>query len=83
MLDSYTFEEIHRLEQILLDQRNTLRAAWREREPQRASVSALGGVRRRLAQALLLVADRLDPRAVVSVPHIPSPPSFNGTLHHA
>jgi hypothetical protein len=36
-----------------------------------------------LARVLLFLADRLDPRAVVSVPHLPAAPTLNGTLHHA
>jgi hypothetical protein len=83
MLDPYAFGETHRLEQILLDQQNLRRASWLERQPRRSTVNILSGTRRWLAQALLWVADRLDPRAVVSVPHLPSTPSLNGTLHHA
>ena len=84
MLDPYTFEEIHRLEQILLDQRNARQAIWLESLPRRAPGSLLGGTRRWLARALLMLADRLDPRAVVpQLPHVPGTPSLNGTLHRA
>jgi hypothetical protein len=83
MLDSYAFEELYRMDRELLDQQNKRRSAWLEREPRPASVSLVGGVRRRLAQVLLLLADRLDPRTVVNVPHVPASPALNGTLHHA
>ena len=84
MLDPYTFEETHRLEQILLDRRNARHAIWLESLPRRAPGSLLGGTRRWLARVLLTLADRLDPRAVVpQMPHVPGTPSLNGTLHHA
>ena len=83
MLDPYAFEELHRMEQRLRDDRHRLLATWREREPRRPAMSLLGGTRRWLARALLLLADRLDPRTVVSLPHAPGSPALNGTLHHA
>ena len=83
MLDLFNHEESYRLERQRLDERNLLRATWHEREPQRRPSSLSGGVRRRLARVLLFLADRLDPRAVVSVPHLPAAPTLNGTLHHA
>lgn len=84
MLNPYFFEETHRLEQILLDQRNARHAIWRESLPRRAPGSLFGGTRRWLARVLLMLADRLDPRAVVpQMPHVPGAPSLNGTLHRA
>lgn len=83
MLDVFNHEESYRLERQILDERNLLRATWHEREPRRRPANRLGGVRRQLARVLLLFADRLDPRAVVSVPHLPAAPTLNGTLHHA
>jgi hypothetical protein len=84
MLNPYFFEETLRLEQILLDQRNARQAVWLEALPRRAPGSLLGGSRRWVARALLMLADRLDPRAVVpQLPHVPGTPSLNGTLHHA
>jgi hypothetical protein len=84
MLNPYFFEETLRLEQELLDKRNAQHTVWLEALPRRAPGSLLGGTRRWLAQALLTVADWLDPRAVVQqIPHVPGAPSLNGTLHHA
>lgn len=84
MLDPYTFEETQRLEQRLMDRRHHRMAVWREGLPRRAPGSLLGGTRRWLALALLSLADRLDPRAVVPhMPHVPGRPSLNGTLHRA
>ena len=82
MLDPYSFEETHRLEQRLLDRENARRAIWLESLPRRMPGSLLGGTRRWLARALLILADRLDPRSVVPhLPHVPGRPSLNGTLH--
>jgi hypothetical protein len=83
MLNPYPFEEILRTEQELLDQRNLRRARWHEREPRPAPFALMGGARRRLARLLLVLADRLDPRAVVSMPHVPASPALNGTPRHA
>jgi len=83
MLDPYALEEIYRMEEQLRAERHLHLASWREREPRGASQNPIGGVRRRVAQALLLLADRLDPRIVVSGPHVPAAPALNGTLHHA
>lgn len=84
MLDPYTFDETHRLEQRLLDRRNARHMVWLESLPRRAPGSLLGGTRRWLARALLTLADRLDPRTVVQqLPHVPGAPSLNGTLHRA
>ena len=83
MLDPYTLGEALRLERQILAERQA-REIWRtEHLPRRASLGGFGGVRRRLARALLVLADRLDPRAVVSVSHLPARPTLNGTLHHA
>ena len=83
MLNLYAFEEIMRLERTLLADRQAREAVWMERVPRHTSGSALGSARRALARVLLTLADRLDPRAVVNVPHVPARPSLNGTLHHA
>jgi len=83
MISPTAFEEIFRMEQELLDQRNLRRARWHEREPRAPAANLARSTRRRLARALLLIADRLDPRVVVGVPHVPTPPGLNGTLHHA
>jgi hypothetical protein len=83
MLDLFNHEETYRLEREFLDERNLLRATWHEREPRRRPASMLAGVRRQLARVLPFLADRLDPRAVVSVPHLPAAPTLNGTLHQA
>jgi hypothetical protein len=40
-------------------------------------------VRRQLALLLLALADRLDPRPVLSTRHGASRPALNGRLHHA
>ena len=84
MLDPYTFDETHRLEQGLLDRENVRRAIWLEALPRRMPGSPLGGTRRWLARLLLTLADRLDPRAVVpQMPHVPGRAALNGTLHRA
>jgi hypothetical protein len=84
MLNLFTFQETYRLEQELLDRRNAQHTVWLEGLPRRAPGSLLGGTRRRLAQALLTLADWLDPRTVMpQIPHVPGAPSLNGTLHHA
>ena len=83
MLDPYTLGEALRLERQLLAARQARDIAWMEYLPRNSTGSAFGRVRRRLARVLLVLADRLDPRAVVSVPHVPARPRLNGTLHHA
>jgi hypothetical protein len=84
MLDHmYAFEDALKLERKLLDERLERRATWQEQMPRKGSGSNVGGLRRRLARALLMLADRLDPRGVVGVPHVPTRPALNGTLHHA
>jgi hypothetical protein len=83
MLDPYTLGEALRLERQLLAARQARELKWMEHLPRSSAGSAFGRVRRRLARALLVLADRLDPRAVVSVPQVPSRPTLNGTLHHA
>jgi hypothetical protein len=83
MLDPHTLTETLRLERQILAERQAREIRWMEHLPCNASVGAFGGVRRRLARALLMLADRLDPRAVVNVPHVPARPALNGTLHHA
>jgi hypothetical protein len=82
MLDPYLLEETLRMERALLSQRQARRAIWLERTPGSAP-RTVGGLRRRLAQALLALADRLDPRAIVTAPHAPAAPALNGTLRHA
>jgi hypothetical protein len=83
MINPYAFELMLKLEQQILDERQARQAAWRAYLPRGSAVSPLAGVRRTMARLLLLVADRLDPRAVVSAPHVPAAPALNGTLHHA
>ena len=83
MLDPFTLGEALRLERQLLAERQAREIRWMEHLPRGTSAGAFGSVRRRLARALLVLADRLDPRAVVSVPHVPARPTLNGTLHHA
>ena len=83
MLDPYTLGEALRLERQLLAERQARQSTWVEHLPRSTPGRAFGSMRRRLARALLVLADRLDPRAVVGVPHAPSRPTLNGTLHHA
>ena len=83
MLDPFTLAEALKLEQQLLAAREAREALWRERTTPGGASDGSGRVRRRLARALLALADRLDPRAVVSVPHVAARPSLNGTLHRA
>jgi hypothetical protein len=82
MLDTYALEETLKLERELFNRRQARRALWLERMPVPVSSGPLSTARRRLARVLLALADRLDPRAVVSVPHMPAAPRLNGTLHH-
>jgi hypothetical protein len=83
MLDPYTFEEVVRLERRILADQLARQSTWVDHLPRRSRISAMVDLRRRLARALLMLADRLDPRAVVSAPHLPARPTLNGTLHHA
>jgi hypothetical protein len=83
MLDPFTLEDTLRMERRLLDARLAREARWMEQMTAGKPGSAFAGARRRLARTLLMLADRLDPRAVVSVPHVPARPTLNGTLHHA
>ena len=83
MLDPFTLEEALKLERQILADRLARQAKWVDHLPRRGRNNAIGELRRRLARALLTLADRLDPRAVVSVPHVPARPALNGTLHHA
>lgn len=83
MLDPYTLTETLRMERELLAERQMREARRLEHLQRLHHTSAIGDLRRRLARALLALADRLDPRAVVSAPHVPARPTLNGTLHHA
>jgi hypothetical protein len=83
MLDPYTLTETLRLERQLLAERQARQTTWEQHLPRPGRISRFSGLRRRLARALLVLADRLDPRAVVSVQHVPARPALNGTLHHA
>ena len=82
MIELYTFEQTLKMERQLLDQQSARRASWNERQSATA-VHKMVSPRRRLALALLALADRLDPRPVVSAAHTPGRPVLNGTLHHA
>jgi hypothetical protein len=82
VIDLYSLEQTLKMEREELNRRHLQRATWMERSPTIA-ISLTGGVRRRLAQALLALADRLDPRAIVAAAHTPARPTLNGTLHHA
>ena len=79
MHNPYFLEETLRFERELLDRRNARRAALLEWQPRGERVT----VRRRLARALLALADRLDPRTVVLAPHVPARPTLNGSAGHA
>jgi hypothetical protein len=83
MFDPYALDEALRIERQLRGERSTRLAAWQAEAPRKAPVSTIGSLRRRLARSLLALADRLDPRTVVSVPHVPARSTLNGTLHHA
>jgi len=82
MIDLYTFEQTLKMERLLLDRESARQAAWGASVAATTSQEAVS-VRRRLALALLVLADRLDPRAAVSAAHTPCRPGLNGTLHHA
>ncbi len=82
MIELYSLEQTLKMEREELNRQHLQRAKWLERSPSLA-VNLTGGVRRRLAQVLLALADWLDPRPIVAVAHRPGRPSLNGTLHHA
>jgi hypothetical protein len=82
MIELYLLEQAIRAERELLDHESARRAAVLER----LAGVAPGGllrVRRQLALLLLALADRLDPRPVLSTRHGASRPALNGRLHHA
>ena len=83
MLDPYTLGETLRMERQILAERLAREARWREQIALSRSRASAGHLRQHLARMLLALADRLDPRAVVSVPHMPARPTLNGTLRHA
>ena len=83
MLDPYTLGETLRMERRILAEKHAREVRWREQMARCRAGGGAGPLRQRLAQMLLTLADRLDPRAVVSVPHMPARPTLNGTLHHA
>ena len=83
MLDPFTLGDALKLERKLLDERLARQATWTEHRVPSTVGSSFSSVRRYLARALLALADRLDPRAVVTVPHMPARPTLNGTPHHA
>ena len=83
MLDPYTLGETLRMERRILAEKYAREVRWREQVAVSRARGGAGSLRQRLAQMLLALADRLDPRAVVSVPHMPARPTLNGTLHHA
>ena len=83
MFDPYTLGETLRMERHMLAQRHAREVGWREHLARERSARTSGEPRRRLARLLLTLADRLDPRAVVSVAHVPGRPSLNGTFRHA
>ena len=82
MIELYALEQSLKMERELLDRQNARRTAWLEGWPISGAVKPLG-LRRRLALLLLALADRLDPRPVISAAHTPGRPSLNGKLHHA
>jgi hypothetical protein len=83
MLDPYTLGEALRMERQILAEKHAREVRWREHIALSYARDSTGHLRQRLARMLLALADRLDPRAVVSVPYVPARPSMNGTLHHA
>jgi hypothetical protein len=83
MLDPYTLGEALRMERRILAEKHAREVRWREQIARSRARRGAGDLRRRLARMLLTLADRLDPRAVVSVPHAPARPTLNGRLHHA
>jgi hypothetical protein len=83
MLDFYAFEDTLRLERELREKHRQRHAIWAERSRELTVGQGRGSLRRSLARVLLVLADWLDPRPVVSVSHVPARPALNGTLHHA
>jgi hypothetical protein len=72
VFDPYTLVEVLRMERQILAERRVRQAVGLGRVPRDRSSSTLGGLRRHFARALLVLADRLDPRGVVSVPRAPA-----------
>jgi hypothetical protein len=83
MLDPYTLGETLRMERRILAETHEREVRWREQVAFSRARGSAGLLRQRLARMLLALADRLDPLAVVSVPHMPARPTLNGSLHHA
>jgi hypothetical protein len=82
MIELYLLEQSLKMERALLDERHARRVGWLDR----LSISKVAkppGFRRWLARALLVLADRLDPRPAISAVHTPRCPTLNGRLHHA
>lgn len=82
MIEVYLLDQTLKMERDLRDQQHAQRAGWLERmSPSEGSRPP--GVRRRLALALLALANWLDPRPAISAAHTPRHPSLNGRMHHA
>ena len=83
MIDYYAFEDSHKIDREMRERDLRRHALWAEHARHRAAIRSPGRWRRRLAQVLLALADRLDPRPVVRARHVPHRPTLNGTFHHA
>jgi hypothetical protein len=87
MIELYLHEQTLKMERELLNQQSGRRAAWLSRLSESDPAKRLGkgrlSLRRRLALALLALADRLDPSTALRSAHTPRRPSLNGTLGHA
>ena len=83
MIDLYYLENSLRIERELLAKRHAREVAWFGRTPHAVTttspvIQVTVAARRYLARTLLSFADSLDPRAVISVPHVPARPALNG-----
>jgi hypothetical protein len=88
MIELYAMEDHLRTERESLARRHARDAVWIESQRRsfakaRPAMDAGRFMRRRLARTLLALADRLDPRTAVRVPHAPARPALNGTLRRA
>lgn len=86
MIELYLLEQTLRAERTVLDRqanREAARQATRRERHTSQAVPRLRALRRRLALALLALADWLDPRPAFGSAHRPGQPALNGSAHHA
>jgi len=78
VIDQYLFGESLKWEREEQERLLARRLAWAEHERRHGELRRSGGLRRRLALVLLLLADRLQPPASTSRTAIPVREALNG-----